>query len=120
MTKPAAPSLFSSYFQENKPVLLVPVLLRCPMLCLAAAAHEMARSGFHGMSMRDLARATGRGSSFYTHFRSKEDILFALHVEAFDALIVGAERTSRPPTTRRIGCTPSCSITSATSKNTTI
>jgi AcrR family transcriptional regulator len=64
---------------------------------LAAAAHEIARSGFHGMSMRDLARATGKGlSSFYTHFRSKEDILFALHVEAFDALIVGAERDLAP------------------------
>jgi AcrR family transcriptional regulator len=64
---------------------------------LAAAAHEMAESGFHGMSMRDLARATGRSlSSFYTHFPSKEDILFALHVEAFDALLASAERAIAP------------------------
>lgn len=64
---------------------------------LAAAAHEIARHGFHGMSMRDLARATGMGlSSFYTHFRSKEEILFALHLEAFDALITGAERDLAP------------------------
>src|SRR5208282_2334704 len=64
---------------------------------LAAAAGEIARYGFHGMSMRALARATDMGlSSFYTHFRSKEEILFALHMEAFDALIAGAERAIAP------------------------
>ncbi len=64
---------------------------------LTHAAHEIARSGFHGMSMRDLARATGMGlSTFYTHFRSKEDILFALHLEAFDALVAGAVHAVSP------------------------
>jgi len=60
---------------------------------LAAAARAIAREGYHGMSMRDLSRATGRGlASFYVHFSSKEDILFALQSETFDALIASGER----------------------------
>ena len=60
---------------------------------LAAAAHAIARDGYHGMSMRDLARATGMGlASSYAHFASKEDILYALQSEAFDALIASAEQ----------------------------
>jgi AcrR family transcriptional regulator len=60
---------------------------------LSAAAHAIARDGYHGMSMRDLAKATGRGlGSSYAHFASKEDILYALQSEAFDALIEEAER----------------------------
>ncbi len=43
--------------------------------------------------MRDLSRASGQGlASLYVHFSSKEDILFALQSEAFDALIASAER----------------------------
>lgn len=62
---------------------------------LSAAARAIAREGYHGMSMRDLARATGRGlASAYAHFASKEDILFALQSEAFDALITSAERAT--------------------------
>jgi len=60
---------------------------------LAAAAHAIAREGYHGMSMRELARATGLGlGSSYAHFASKEDILYALQSEAFDALIESAEQ----------------------------
>jgi AcrR family transcriptional regulator len=60
---------------------------------LAAAAEAIARDGYHGMSMRDLSRATGTGlASFYVHFASKEDILFALQTEAFDALIDSAQK----------------------------
>lgn len=60
---------------------------------LSAAARAIARDGYHGMSMRDLARATGLGlASSYAHFASKEDILFALQSDAFDALIEGARR----------------------------
>ncbi len=63
---------------------------------LAAAARAIAREGYHGMSMRDLARATHRGlANAYTYFESKEDILFALQSEAFDALIEGAETATR-------------------------
>jgi len=58
---------------------------------LLAAAQAIARDGFHGMSMRDLARATGRSlATFYSHFPGKEDVLYALHVEAFDALLASA------------------------------
>lgn len=59
---------------------------------LDRAAHAIARHGYHGMSMRDLAKATGRGlASFYTLFRSKEDILFELQSRAFSELIQDAE-----------------------------
>lgn len=59
---------------------------------LDRAAHAIARHGYHGMSMRDLAKTTGRGlASFYTLFRSKEDILFELQSRAFAELIQDAE-----------------------------
>jgi len=59
---------------------------------LDRAAHAIARHGYHGMSMRDLAKATGRGlASFYTLFRSKEDILFELQSRAFAELIADAQ-----------------------------
>lgn len=60
---------------------------------LGAAARAIARHGYHGMSMRDLSRASGQGlANLYVYFSSKEDILFALQSEAFDALIESSER----------------------------
>lgn len=60
---------------------------------LGAAASAIARHGYHGMSMRDLSRASGQGlANLYVYFSSKEDILFALQSEAFDALIESSER----------------------------
>ena len=54
---------------------------------LEAAAAAIAQDGFHGMSMRGLARATGRGlASFYNYFSSKEDVLFSLQTGAFETL----------------------------------
>lgn len=54
---------------------------------LEAAAAAIAEDGFHGMSMRGLARATGRGlASFYNYFSSKEDLLFSLQADAFETL----------------------------------
>lgn len=54
---------------------------------LEAAAAAIAEHGFHGMSMRGLARATGRGlASFYNYFSSKEDLLFSLQTGAFETL----------------------------------
>ena len=54
---------------------------------LEAAAAAIAEHGFHGMSMRGLARATGRGlASFYNYFPSKEDVLFSLQTDAFETL----------------------------------
>ncbi len=54
---------------------------------LEAAAAAIAENGFHGMTMRGLARATGRGlASFYNYFSSKEDVLFSLQTGAFETL----------------------------------
>lgn len=59
---------------------------------LAAAASILARHGYHGTSMRDLAKATGRGlSSLYTYFPSKEALLFALQTRAFETLLDSAD-----------------------------
>ncbi len=58
---------------------------------LAAAAEAIAQQGFHGMSMRALATATGRAlASLYNYFDSKEDLLFALQAGAFVALLDSA------------------------------
>ncbi|MCX7174830.1 MAG: TetR/AcrR family transcriptional regulator [Proteobacteria bacterium] len=54
---------------------------------LAAAAAAIAEHGFHGMTMRGLARATGRGlATFYNYFSCKEDVLFSLQTEAFETM----------------------------------
>lgn len=59
---------------------------------LHAAARAFAEHGFHGMSMRELASATGKGlASLYNYFDSKEDLLFALQSGAFKALVESAE-----------------------------
>jgi AcrR family transcriptional regulator len=63
---------------------------------LAAAARAIAEYGFHGMSMRDLARATGQAlAGFYNYFRSKEEVLFHIQAGAFETLIVEAEDALR-------------------------
>ena len=54
---------------------------------LAAAATAIAEHGFHGMTMRGLARATGKGlATFYNYFSSKEEVLFSLQTEAFETM----------------------------------
>jgi AcrR family transcriptional regulator len=54
---------------------------------LEAAAEAIAENGFHGMTMRGLARTTGRGlASFYNYFPSKEEVLFSLQTGAFETL----------------------------------
>ena len=59
---------------------------------LAAAAKFIASEGYHGMTMRKLAQATGRSlASAYNYFSSKEEILFALQEEAFRKLISATE-----------------------------
>jgi len=60
---------------------------------LATAARAFAERGFHGVSMRDLARETGRSlGGFYNHFESKEALLFTLQRDAFDELLASAGR----------------------------
>lgn len=54
---------------------------------LSAAATMVAARGFHGMSMRDLAKATGRNlSSLYNDFANKEALLLAIQLRAFESL----------------------------------
>lgn len=60
---------------------------------LTAAAHLLAARGYHGMSMRDLARDTGMSlANLYNYFSSKEDLVFALQTRAFETLIASAEQ----------------------------
>lgn len=58
---------------------------------LRAAAHAFAERGYHGVSMRELARETGKApATFYNHFTSKDDLLYLLQRDAFDELIAAA------------------------------
>ncbi len=60
---------------------------------LTASARLLAARGYHGMSMRDLARATGMSlANLYNYFESKEDLVFALQTRAFETLIASAEQ----------------------------
>jgi AcrR family transcriptional regulator len=55
---------------------------------LEAAARVIAGKGFHGMSMRSLAKEMGRSlTSFYTYFSSKEDVLHEIQRRAFETLL---------------------------------
>jgi len=59
---------------------------------LEAAAAAIAEHGFHGMTMRGLARATGRGlATFYNYFPSKEELLFSLQTDAFETMTRSAK-----------------------------
>ncbi len=63
---------------------------------LQAAAAAIAENGYHGMTMRGLARATGRGlASFYNYFSCKEDVLFSLQTGAFETLTASLESALR-------------------------
>ncbi|MFQ5720833.1 MAG: TetR/AcrR family transcriptional regulator [Acidobacteriota bacterium] len=74
---------------------------------LKSAAALMARQGFHDMSMRDLARATGRSlSGLYYYFSTKEDLLFQIQTHCYTALLEAAQEiatdTARSPQERLI------------------
>jgi AcrR family transcriptional regulator len=61
---------------------------------LDAAAHAFAEHGYHGMSMRDLAKATKRSpATLYNYVDSKEDLLYLIQRDAFDGLL-GAGRAA--------------------------
>ncbi len=63
---------------------------------LGAAARLLASHGYHGMSMRDLARETGMSlANLYNYFASKEDLVFALQTRAFETLIATSEQALR-------------------------
>src|SRR2546428_9499534 len=51
-----------------------------------AAVVAFAERGYHGVSVRDLTAAVGiQGGSFYSHFGSKEQLLFELLLFAHEA-----------------------------------
>ena len=64
----------------------------------------LAKRGFHGMSMRELAKALGRTpAGFYNYYASKEDLLFDLQLRAFETLADSARAASTvagPPSAR--------------------
>ena len=63
---------------------------------LEAAAQAIAEHGFHGMSMRELARETGQAlATFYNYFRSKDEVIFHIQSGAFETMIVTAEDALR-------------------------
>jgi TetR/AcrR family transcriptional regulator len=58
-----------------------------------AAEAAIAENGYHGMSMRGLARAALMSlANYYNYFSSKEDLLLALQTHAFQNLITTAEK----------------------------
>jgi len=73
-----------------------PMLQPCPDDILAQSAALMSRQGYHGTSMRDVARTTGRSlSGLYHHFANKEELLYLINVRGFSPLLANAERLRR-------------------------
>jgi len=65
---------------------------------LRAASEVFAAQGYHRASMRDIARdAGGSLAGLYHHFATKEEILYAISVRAFDTVIAGAEAALGTP-----------------------
>ena len=55
---------------------------------LEKSAKLMAHRGYHGTSMRDLARVTGRSlSGLYHYFKGKEDLLYLVNQRGFFSLL---------------------------------
>lgn len=55
---------------------------------LHQSAQLMARVGYHGTSMRDLAQVTGRSlSGLYHYFSNKEELLFLINQRGFTSLL---------------------------------
>ncbi len=74
---------------------------------LQAAAGLIATEGYHGMSMRSLAKASGHSlANVYNYFSSKEEILFALQKEAFETLLeaTGLALVDIPDASGRLYC----------------
>lgn len=59
---------------------------------LVAAARAFAEHGYHGMSMRDLAKLTKRSpATLYNYVDCKEDLLYLIQRDAFDEMLVAAK-----------------------------
>jgi AcrR family transcriptional regulator len=69
---------------------------------LAAALDSFADRGFHGTGTRDIAQRAGMSpAAVYTHYRSKEDLLFALssagHRHVLEVVEAAAALHATPP-----------------------
>jgi TetR/AcrR family transcriptional regulator, cholesterol catabolism regulator len=59
------------------------------------AAEQFARQGFHGVSMRDIAKANGSSvAALYNHFASKDDLLLAVGERFFSVFVQHLETTA--------------------------
>src|ERR1700749_3971729 len=62
------------------------------------ARRQLAETGAHGLSLRAVARELGMVSSaLYRYFPSRDDLLTALIIDAYDALGEVAERAAAGP-----------------------
>ncbi|HEX4015297.1 MAG TPA: TetR/AcrR family transcriptional regulator [Frankiaceae bacterium] len=62
------------------------------------AAERFAQQGFHGVSMRDIARANGSSvAALYNHFASKDDLLLAVGERFFGSFIERLESVANRP-----------------------
>ncbi|HTW05985.1 MAG TPA: TetR/AcrR family transcriptional regulator [Acidimicrobiales bacterium] len=67
---------------------------------LDAAKHEVAADGASGLSLRAVARRVGMvPSALYRYFPSRDDLLTALIVDAYDALGSAVEAADQPGAT---------------------
>ncbi len=82
---------FSKSVPWSGPILdITQVINQSPELdeILEKSAKLMARTGYHGASMRDLARVTGRSlSGLYHYFQGKEDLLYLINQSGFSSLL---------------------------------
>ncbi len=69
----------------------------------AEARAQLREHGPHSLSLRSVARALGFASSaIYRYFPSRDELLTALIIDAYDALGEAAERADNPTATRRV------------------
>lgn len=68
-----------------------------------AAAKLFVASGVAFVSVDDIARSAGLAKpSLYHYFKTKDEILYAIHQEAYTALISSAERLKDAPVDQRL------------------
>ncbi|HEX4429699.1 MAG TPA: TetR/AcrR family transcriptional regulator [Frankiaceae bacterium] len=62
------------------------------------AADRFAQQGFHGVSMRDIAKANGSSvAALYNHFASKDDLLLAVGERFFSVFVDHLEAAAAGP-----------------------
>jgi AcrR family transcriptional regulator len=63
---------------------------------LAQCARLMAKKGYHGTSMRNLARVTDRSlAGLYHYFKNKQELLYLINQRGFSFLLYSAQRLAR-------------------------